>query len=217
MKGNEMTTENIHTALAAAQATMDGATKDTANQFFKSKYADLSSVMRACMPALTANGISVTQPIEQLDGMWIVKTILTHGKSDTFVSGLVPLIVSKNDMQGFGSAHTYARRYGLMAMAGIAPEEDDGNAAAENPPTPTVQKLPTINDTQFIALKDKVDEWGGPLNFLLKGYGAKSLEEFPADKFDAAIAALNTRISEARTPDETDGPKGPQYYETKGY
>jgi len=125
---------NIHTALAAAQAAMGKAIKGTTNPHFRSKYADLGAVMDACMPALNTNGISVMQPVVSGEFGHRVETILTHGESGTSVQCAIPLILGKNDMQGLGSAITYARRYGLMAMAGIAPEDDDGNAAAKAAP-----------------------------------------------------------------------------------
>lgn len=120
-------------ALAAAQAEMGPALKDSVNPAFKSRYADLASVMAACIPALSAHGIAVLQPPCEIDGQRYVKTILAHESGETSEC-LVPLIVSKNDMQGYGSAVTYARRYGLMAMAGIAPDDDDGNAAVTAAP-----------------------------------------------------------------------------------
>jgi hypothetical protein len=126
--------KGLYSALAAAQADMGPALKDRTNPAFKSKYADLASVMAACMPALSAHGIAVLQPAFDDDTGRYVKTIFVHGESGEAVECQVPLIVSKNDMQGYGSAVTYARRYGLMGMAGIAPEDDDGNAASKAPP-----------------------------------------------------------------------------------
>lgn len=123
----------IYAALAAAQMQMGKAVKDTRNDHFKSKYADLSSVMDACMGALNANGICVFQPTVEDEHGRAVETILAHVSGET-LKCRVPLIVQKNDMQGYGSAVTYARRYGLMSMAGIAPEDDDGNAAARAAP-----------------------------------------------------------------------------------
>ena len=125
--------KGIYHALAAAQMEMGPALKDSTNPAFKSKYADLASVVAACLPALNKHGICVLQPICDEDGKRYVKTILAHETGD-MVECRVELIVGKNDMQGYGSAVTYARRYGLMAMAGIAPEDDDGNAAAKSAP-----------------------------------------------------------------------------------
>lgn len=124
----------IASALAVAQTQMGAALKNAKNPHFKRNYADLSSVMDACLPALNANGIAVVQPTgEDATGRY-VETVLIHGESGGQLSCRVPLIVQKNDMQGYGSAVTYARRYGLMSMAGIAPEDDDGNAAAKGGP-----------------------------------------------------------------------------------
>lgn len=124
-------TSNIAAALAKAQAEMGKAIKESTNPAFRSKYADLGNVMDACLPALNKHNIAVIQPIvSDVDGRF-VKTILIHESGETLECA-VPLIVGKNDMQGLGSAITYGRRYGLMSMAGIAPEDDDGNAAAKN-------------------------------------------------------------------------------------
>lgn len=125
-------TIKISAALAKAQAEMGKALKDSDNPHFKSKYADLGSVMDACLPALNKYGIAVIQPFvtDEINGR-AVKTVLIHESGETLECA-VPLIFGKNDMQGLGSAMTYARRYGLMCMAGIAPEDDDGNAAASS-------------------------------------------------------------------------------------
>jgi len=125
----------LYAAMSAAQAEMGRALKDTNNPHFKSKYADLASVCDACMPALSKHGIAVLQPCFDDETGRYVKTIFVHGQSGETAECRVPLIVQKNDMQGYGSAVTYARRYGLMGMAGIAPEDDDGNAAAKSAPT----------------------------------------------------------------------------------
>jgi len=128
--------KEIAKALVQAQANMGNAHKNSKNPHFKSSYADLSSVMDACIPALNAAGIAVIQPTIERDGQRYVDTVFIHGESGEEMRCSVPLIVQKNDMQGYGSAVTYARRYGLMTMAGIAPEDDDGNAASKAAPPP---------------------------------------------------------------------------------
>lgn len=122
----------IAAALAAAQSEMGRAKKSANNPHFKSKYADLDSVCDAAMPALNRHGIAVVQPMQRDGDDWYVVTRFVHGESGETMETPVPLIFGKRDMQGLGSAMTYARRYGLMALAGIAPEDDDGNAAAES-------------------------------------------------------------------------------------
>lgn len=125
--------QGIAAALIRAQASMGKALKQSNNPAFRSKYADLGNVMDACMPALNENGIAVIQPIGQDDMGMYVSTVFVHTSGER-LECRVPLLVTKQDMQGFGSAVTYARRYGLMAMAGIAPEDDDGNAAVKVAP-----------------------------------------------------------------------------------
>jgi ERF superfamily len=123
----------IAAALAKAQIEMGPALKDSVNLGFKSKYADLASVLDACLPALNKHGIAMIQPTGEDEHGRYVKTVLIHESGET-LECRVPLIIGKNDMQGYGSAVTYGRRYGAMSMAGIAPEDDDGNAAAKAAP-----------------------------------------------------------------------------------
>lgn len=154
--------KSIFAALAAAQMEMGKAVKDTKNEHFRSKYADLASVMDACMGALNKHGICVMQPTGEDETGRFVRTILAHTTGET-VECRVPLIVGKNDMQGYGSAVTYARRYGLMSMAGIAPEDDDGNAAAKAPPVVDerpVQRGPSAMDVACESLTnaDSLDQ-----------------------------------------------------------
>jgi hypothetical protein len=147
--------KNIAAALALAQAGMGKALKDSSNPAFKSKYADLASVMEACMGSLNANGIAVIQPTTDDDAGRYVETIFIHGPSGETLKCRVPLIIGKNDMQGYGSAVTYARRYGLMSMAGIAPEDDDGNAAVKAAPMVEDRPRP-LTDAFNDAVKDSL-------------------------------------------------------------
>lgn len=123
--------ENVYTALAKAQANMGPAKKGSTNPHYRSKYADLSEVMNACLPALNDVGLSVWSSMPDPNTM---RTTISHGASNTHIHCDVPLIVEKNNMQGMKSATTYAKRIGVESLTGIAPEDDDGNAASSNPP-----------------------------------------------------------------------------------
>lgn len=124
--------KTLAAALAAAQMEMGNAAKDSNNPHFKSKYADLKSVREAALPALNKHGIAVFQPLEVGELVNIQKTVFLHADSGEKIETCVPLIMGKQDMQGLGAAITYARRYGLMSLAGIAPaEDDDGNSNAK--------------------------------------------------------------------------------------
>src|SRR5690348_9568300 len=130
MKHSEKT-DALSEALSKAQSVMAGAKKDAANPFFKSKYADLASCWLACTDALTGNGLSVVQGNTPHDGGVQVQTRLMHKSGQWIEDDGLFVPATKSDAQGFGSALTYARRYSLCAMVGIAPEDDDGNAAAK--------------------------------------------------------------------------------------
>ena len=117
-------------ALSKTQAILKGALKDSNNPFFKSKYADLASVWEACREPLAANGLSVVQmPCNDTPDSVALETILMH-TSGQWISSVFSMPVSKHDAQAVGSAITYARRYALAAVVGIAPEDDDGNLAS---------------------------------------------------------------------------------------
>lgn len=119
----------LATALAKAQAEIEGASKSRTNPAFKSQYATLADVWDACRGPLTKNGLSIVQLPGFADGKVRVTTILMHA-SGQFIEETLDLPVSKNDAQGVGSALTYGRRYGLSAMTGVAPDDDDDGSSA---------------------------------------------------------------------------------------
>lgn len=123
----------LATALAKAQAEMTFAAKDATNPHFKSKYADLAAVWDAIRAPLTKHGISVTQFPSYDDALVSVETILLHS-SGQWISSVASAPAVKLDPQGVGSAITYLRRYSLAAVAGVAQDDDDGNAATKATP-----------------------------------------------------------------------------------
>lgn len=127
-------TDTLAGALVKALAEIEGAAKDKVNPHFKSKYADLASVIAAIKPVLAKHGLAFTQSTEPSEGGVIVETLLWHEAENLAPRSLGKLFVpaNKNDAQGFGSALTYARRYGLMTAFGVPAEDDDGNAAAKS-------------------------------------------------------------------------------------
>jgi len=122
--------KNIATALAKAQGEMTGAVKDQDNPFFKSSYADLAAVIRAISAPFANHGLSFSQSPGFEEGRIVVTTRIMH-TSGEWIEGETVLPPTKNDAQGYGSAITYAKRYGLQAMAGVPSVDDDGNAAVE--------------------------------------------------------------------------------------
>lgn len=127
--------KNVYMALAAAQANMGTVVKGATNPAFKSKYADLADVVAVVVPALSAQGVALYHAMMRDDAGLSMRTTISHGPSDTHIHCDVPLIVDRQNMQGMKSAVTYAKRIGVESLTGIAPEDDDGNAAAASAPT----------------------------------------------------------------------------------
>jgi len=122
--------QQIATAFVKAQAAFAPALKQSLNPHFRSKYVDLAGVVEAVIDALNSNGIGLIQQTHECNDGVIVETLLLHESGETITGGKLHLPATKSDPQGFASALTYARRYSLMATCGIAPEDDDGNAAS---------------------------------------------------------------------------------------
>jgi hypothetical protein len=131
--------KNIATALVQAQKAFGPALKSATNPHFRSKYADLAACVDAVMSSLNAAGIALIQKCYDCDNGVMVETVFVHESGETLECGILHVPASKQDPQGYGSALTYARRYSLMAACGIAPEDDDGNAATRKAvPTPDI-------------------------------------------------------------------------------
>lgn len=131
----------LASALAKAQGEFVPALKDSANPFFKSKYANLCSIVKSCQEPLSRHGISFSQSTQKMDGEWVLITKLMHS-SGQWVSSTTPIITLKPDIQSFGSASTYARRYSLAALAGVTTDEDDDGEASmsRDQPSPAQKK-----------------------------------------------------------------------------
>jgi hypothetical protein len=120
--------DQLAAALSLAQGEIEDAAKDSVNPHFKSRYADLASVRAAIRGPFAAHGLAVTQfPIETASGGLGLATMLLH-KSGQWLCGITPLVGRLDQPQAVGSALTYARRYGLSAVTGVATDDDDGEA-----------------------------------------------------------------------------------------
>jgi hypothetical protein len=122
--------KNIASALVKAQRGFAPALKTSTNPHFRSKYVDLAGCVEAVVDSLNAAGIALIQRTSQDDTGVTVETVFVHESGEMLECGKLHVPAAKQDPQGYGSALTYARRYSLMAACGIAPEDDDGNAAS---------------------------------------------------------------------------------------
>lgn len=169
------TSENINElakALSQAQGKIENATKDTSNPFFNSKYADLAGVINVAKAALSENNLSVVQVSKFEDERWILVTRLTHS-SGQWIEGYHPILSDKQNAQGFGSGMTYARRYALAAILGIAQEDDDGNGATD----PNKKETKKLDQKKVEPKKEAID-----LKALITATSMKQLVQYASDK-----------------------------------
>jgi hypothetical protein len=144
-------------ALAKAQGEMKNAAKSSDNPYFKSKYADLAEVLNVAREPLSKNGLSIMQANEGVtNGYMSVTTLLMHS-SGQYIKSTGSFPVGKQDAQGNGSALTYARRYSLAAMLGIAQEDDDGNSACAPEPKQKPKAQPQATGDKFVKITPQGD------------------------------------------------------------
>lgn len=139
--------DKLAAALVKAHADINAVAKNASNPFFKSKYATLDAVVDAVKKPLLEQGIVVTQGVQDAAEGVAIETMLLHS-SGQWISSTLRLPATKEDAQGYGSAISYGRRYGLMAICNVPAEDDDGNAAAATAPsriTPVAGSLAALD------------------------------------------------------------------------
>ena len=149
--------KEIFTALAKAQKNFEAARKTANNPHFKSKYAGLDACMDAVRDACNSQGIFVTQTIESVESGVLIETVFAHQSGETYQGGKLYIPVAKHDAQGYGSAISYGRRYSLLTACGVAPEDDDGNAAVKAAPIHKPTGSPVIDPARMSIVADVAD------------------------------------------------------------
>jgi hypothetical protein len=119
--------DKIVPAMIEARKKITGAVKGKTNDFFRSTYVDLPSVIQCCNKELLENDLLVSQPTIIHDGKVYLVTEIMH-VSGQWKRGYLPIINKKQDDQGQGSALTYTRRQGLLAILNIPALDDDAEA-----------------------------------------------------------------------------------------
>jgi len=182
MKTSEQISE-LAAALAAAQGMMENAIMNRINPHFKSKYADLAAIFDAARKPLSANGLAIVQTI----GDGVLHTRLLH-TSGQWIASEHPLPMSGRP-QEIGSALTYARRYSLSALIGIAADEDDDATGAEKAHRAN-GKPELLNAEQMEYVWEKAREYCDPdvqqewIELLVKSVGHDQLAEVPQSLFE---------------------------------
>lgn len=214
MKKSEQINE-LAAALAKAQSQIKDADKDGINPHFKSAYATLSSAWKACRTPLSANGLSIVQsPSTTESGNACVTTTLMHS-SGQWIEDSLMLTPRDKTPQAYGSAITYAKRYMLMAMVGIAADEDDdGNAASVSEKKVTASVAPK----QWKVTKEHLDEINGVIKnsdkwsdkdvimLMNKHFNKSKLSEYTEMEYKALTHFIKTADPQTVLKDAEDLP-----------
>jgi len=186
----------IAPAFIKAKREFAPALKDKTNPAFKSKYADLGACIDAVEGALLNNGIAfIQETFEDATGV-TVETVFMHESGELMRCGKLHVPAAKQDPQGYGSALTYARRYSLMAACGIAPEDDDGNAASK----PRAKQSSPARDKWIRDWLAAIDATAstGELKALMVDAIAAAREANDSEAEGQFLAAQATKIAKAK-------------------
>lgn len=222
----------LATALALAQSEMKDAIKDSVNPHFKSKYADLASVWEACRTPLTKHGLSIAQtskvPAPELGAGTIIVTHLLHKSGQSISGELFVPILDRYNAQSVGAAITYGRRFGLAAIVGVSPSEDDGNSislpntvphpAQSLPPlqvkTHSSDKLISEAQAKRLYAIAKSNSWSESemKSYCSTKYNIQSSQEIPVRLYDEIVAHFQKPLVKTPTlPHEEDVPLFDEY------
>lgn len=206
MKCSDETNE-LYAALAKAQGAINNPTKGALNPHFKSRYADLSDGLNAVRAGLADNGLAVVQATRTCLATLMLDTRLGHS-SGQWIESEFPVIALPAAPQPIGSALTYARRYSLFAIVGIAGDDDDGNAASAqhrangNGARQTFESgtpafLSPAQVEELEAMVDRLDEGsrGGFEAYIAKAHGAQMLSMLPAHAFAPTKVMLERKLA----------------------
>ena len=143
-------TPKLNAALVSVRKDVQNPHFDSVNPHFKNKFASLKSVVNAVIPTFAEHGIAVIQDLQTIDGGVACYTHFCHESGEEKVFGPLIMNATKQDPQGYASASTYARRYHLMAVAGVVGDDDDDGEAASQPAFSSKQMKTKV----WNALKD---------------------------------------------------------------
>lgn len=194
--------DKLFEALAKAQLEMEVAKTDSNNPYFKSKYADLASIVKASRSYLAKNGLSVIQRIVEREGRLHLLTRLCHA-SGQWMESTMPIVPPKNDIQTIGSYITYLRRYNYASISGTvsSDEDDDGEKAMEAPRSQGIaEKSPeNITKAQLQVISEELEGSPDITQGLLKSLNISKLSDMPASKYTQCI----NRIREIKRAKES--------------
>lgn len=185
--------ESLAQAMAAAFAEIEGATKAANNPHFKTKYADLTSVIEAIKPALVNHNLFFTQNPRPHENGVEIETVLHHANGDCLSLGSLFVPADRNNAQGFGSALTYARRYALVTAFGVPVEDDDGNAASQ-PRKAAAPKF--ITDAQWAEITGMMQATNTDAGKFCQAFGIESVKALTVEAYPKAKAQLDRKLAQ---------------------
>ena len=205
----EHATPALFLALSKAQGEIENASKKSTNPHFKSKYADLAEILNTVRDTFPKHGLSLVQSTGYDGSLVHVTTLIAHSEGGS-VSSIASCVPAKSDAQGIGSSTTYLRRYSAAAMAGIAQEDDDGNAAAHNgKPAPVAIGKPMdgatdgFDESELAELRDMAASISEAMPDAEKAYARWHGSNLNEDEKKAvwSFLASNVRTSIKKTND----------------
>lgn len=185
-------------ALAKAQAEIQNPKFDSQNPHYKNKFASLAAVRNAIVPAFAKHGLSLIQELTTTPEHCIsCLTMILHSSGQHMRIGPLVMPASKADAQGYGSAATYARRYALLAAAGVVGEEDDDAEAAVKPSGNGTTQY--VNEQQVADLRALIEEVGETEDRFIKWAKIQTLGKLPAASYSNAIKKLEAKRGSTAT------------------
>lgn len=203
---------SIVASLAKALAEIEGVQKNKQNPHLKNKYADLSAVIEAIQP-IAAHGLWYRQVSKRDAEGALVETFYIHDSGAELSAGETFVPANKKDPQGFGSALTYCRRYALQTAFGLAPDDDDGEAATKSyraerqslTPDPAHEQKPNrpqatstpegMPDAAWAKLVQLVEATNANTVAMRKHFGVTDLRQLAPKQYDEAIAKLEADLA----------------------
>lgn len=207
-------TKEINTALAVAQGMFPSIGLNKENPYFKNRYADMDSIIKAVRPALSKNGLSITQQTSLTpEGSTILRTRLRH-TSGQWIETRARVLPTKSDAQSYASALTYMKRYSFMSLLCITTSDDISDDDAEtimydvretkakgvainNKYNPREQSSEVITKEQLEELEYELATYDDIADMVLDGLKIQSLADMPKNKYQASITRIRS-IKQAR-------------------
>lgn len=193
-------------AMAKAQGQIQNITKGAVNPHFKSTYSDLASIRDGIHEVLAENGLFLMQKLVTVERGLEVHTTIGHAGGYREPENVFFVPVARQDSQSLGSAATYARRYSIMGLFGLAGEDDDGNAATAAANGRQAAPAPTgpISPDQVEIVRSSIVEVAADLPRFLKVFGIGRLEDMPAARYQEAIRMLDLKRQQAERTQNVD-------------